>query len=209
MIINLLFRTIFILQLLFTCKGSIRKRILVDDNFYTLVNKLDALEKEVATLKANAANNNTIQALKQDVALLKMQQAKQTNTVAFMAYLTTHERGTNHHILFDDVKTNIGNAYNPRHGVFIAPVDGLYQFSVTACSVSQHYIVLELNVKDTVLGKVIAGNGWAAACNSKVFLVQLAQGDDVFVTHTTTGEWLYANAAYGVPNFTGLLIKET
>jgi hypothetical protein len=29
------------------------KRILIDDNYYTLVSRLDALEKEVADLKSN------------------------------------------------------------------------------------------------------------------------------------------------------------
>jgi hypothetical protein len=130
-----------------------------------------------------------------------------TTVVAFMAYLTTHERATNHHIYFDDVKTNIGNAYNPRHGIFVAPVNGLYQFTITACSETHHYIVLEINVKDLIIGKVIAGNGLATDCNSKVFIIQIMKGDNVFVTHSTTGEWLYANVAYGLPSFTGFLIK--
>ncbi|XP_045202035.2 heavy metal-binding protein HIP-like [Mercenaria mercenaria] len=207
MTLNLPFRTIFILQLLFTGKSSILKRILVEDNFCTLVNKLNALETEVATLKANAASNNTIQVLKQDVALLKTQQAKQTNTVAFMAYLTTHEHGTNHHIYFDDVKTNIGNAYNPLNGMFVASVDGLYQFSVTACSKDNHYIVLDIDVNHANLGKVIAGDDAYADCNSKAFVVKLTAGDNVFVQHRTVGEWLYVQPLFSLPSFSGFLIK--
>ncbi|XP_053404982.1 heavy metal-binding protein HIP-like [Mercenaria mercenaria] len=198
MIINMfsLFRSLLHMHLVLSVTGFAVKRILVLDDFYTLVNKLNGLENEVT-------------ALKQEVKALKAQQANQTGTVAFMAFLTKSERGTNHHILFDDVKINVGNAYNPRHGLFVAPVPGLYQFSLTACSDSNHYIVLELNVKDSIIGKVIAGDDWVIDCSSKTFIVQLAKGDDVFVMHRTVGESLLAGASYDLPNFTGFLIKET
>ncbi|XP_060602819.1 heavy metal-binding protein HIP-like [Ruditapes philippinarum] len=110
------------------------KRILIDDNYYTLVSRLDALEKEVTDLKSNCASGSH-------------------KEVAFMAELTKTITGQNHHIYFDDVKLNIGNAYNPHHGTFVVPVNGTYQFSVTACSSGNHYIVLELNANNVMISK--------------------------------------------------------
>ena len=83
-----------------------------------------------------------------------------------MAYLTTTVTGTNHHIYFDDVKLNLGNAYNPHHGTFTVPVNGTYQLTVTACSTGVHYVVLELTVNDQTIGKVIAGDDAYDECNS-------------------------------------------
>ena len=35
-------------------------------------------------------------------------------------------------IKFDEIITNIGNAYNATTGLFIAPVDGLYYFTMVS-----------------------------------------------------------------------------
>ncbi|XP_060602825.1 heavy metal-binding protein HIP-like [Ruditapes philippinarum] len=163
------------------------KRILIDDNYYTLLSRLDALEKEVTDLKSNYASGSH-------------------KEVAFMAELTKTITGQNHHIYFDDVKLNIGNAYNPHHGTFVVPVNGTYQFSVTACSTAGHYIVLELNANNDILGKVLAGDDSYGDCNSKVFLAQLQTGDDVFVQHISQGDNLLSASSYGKPSFTGVLL---
>jgi hypothetical protein len=123
-----------------------------------------------------------------------------------MAELTKTITGQNHHIYFDDIKLNIGNAYNPHHGTFVVPVNGTYQFSVTACSTGNHYIVLELNANNLILGKVLAGDTVYDECNSKVFLAQLQTGDDVFVQHVAQGDYLLSSSGYGYPSFTGILL---
>jgi len=33
-------------------------------------------------------------------------------------------------VVFDRVVTNVGDAYNPETGKFVAPADGVYQFNV-------------------------------------------------------------------------------
>ena len=33
-------------------------------------------------------------------------------------------------VVFDRIVTNVGNAYNPETGKFVAPADGVYQFNV-------------------------------------------------------------------------------
>lgn len=54
------------------------------------------------------------------------------STVALTARrLTSYDHlGDHQTIEFDRVITNIGNAYDPRHGHFVAPVKGVYHFTV-------------------------------------------------------------------------------
>ncbi|XP_063431734.1 heavy metal-binding protein HIP-like [Mytilus trossulus] len=164
------------------------KRLLMDENYYTIMSRLDNLTKEV-------------EALKKENALLRH------SPIAFLAELTKTVTGHNHQIHFDQVKLNIGNAYYLSHGNFIAPVNGLYQFSITACSTSGHYVVLELTVNTAVVGKVLAGDTGYDECTSKSFLIQLSSGDDVFVQHESQGDYLLSNAVYGFPSFAGVLLR--
>ena len=53
--------------------------------------------------------------------------------VAFFASLTntTTHLGADQDIAFDNADSNIGHAYHPNHGTFIAPVAGVYVFTAT------------------------------------------------------------------------------
>lgn len=57
--------------------------------------------------------------------------------VAFTATISDHyieHAGDHQVIVFDNVVTNVGNAYNSHVGIFVAPVNGIYVFSVTLFS---------------------------------------------------------------------------
>ena len=57
-----------------------------------------------------------------------------SSLVAFTVVLTHDVRlGPLQTLEYDKVITNIGNAYDSRHGHFIAPVKGTYMFSATVC----------------------------------------------------------------------------
>ena len=48
----------------------------------------------------------------------------------FRVGMTTSQTGlTNHNVIFDTVKQNIGNYYNVSNGRFTAPISGTYQFN--------------------------------------------------------------------------------
>ncbi|VDI67905.1 Hypothetical predicted protein [Mytilus galloprovincialis] len=164
------------------------KRILMEENFDSLLSKVNNLTQRV-------------EALEKENALLKHA------PVAFLAELTKSVTSQNQIILFDTVKLNIGNAYFNVHGNFIAPVSGLYQFSVTAGAATNHYIILDLIVNARVVGKVLAGDTGYNECSSNSFLLQLSTGDDVFVQHKTAGDYLLANSAAGFPTFAGILLN--
>ncbi|XP_052782556.1 heavy metal-binding protein HIP-like isoform X2 [Mya arenaria] len=161
-------------------------------------------QQESALLKIVTDLQQTVSTLQEENASLRNKLL--TPQVTFMAYLTSSISGNDHHIYFDDVKLNLGNAYNPHHGMFVAPFNGTYQIQVAACSTRLHFIVLECVVNTDIVGKVLAGDGETANCNLNSFFLQLRQGDDVYVRHVSTGDYLYAYSPYENPSFSGTLL---
>ncbi|XP_075898131.1 complement C1q-like protein 2 [Nelusetta ayraudi] len=91
------------------------------------------LQKENQAQKAKLESQK-IEVEKQKTQVDKLEQQLQVQQVAFSASLLASGSGTlgpfNTHtpLVFKHVVTNIGNAYNPNTGFFIAPVRGVYQF---------------------------------------------------------------------------------
>ncbi|KAH3785854.1 hypothetical protein DPMN_163949 [Dreissena polymorpha] len=104
--------------------------------------------------------------------------------IAFKASLTRAvSPGPNQRIIFDDVKLNLGNAYNHHLGGFVAPLNGTYLFSVYVCSAGGHYIALDLLRNSEIIGKVQAGDERYTACSSETTIDKLNAGDAVYVQH--------------------------
>ena len=62
-------------------------------------------------------------------------------------------------IVFDDVISNLGNAYNNETGVFTAPYDGLYEFIMTATVQSNGLAYAFMYVNGTQIGRARADSG--------------------------------------------------
>lgn len=105
--------------------------------------------------------------------------------VAFYAYLSTHEAASSaiHHIIaFDKVITNVGNAYHPHTGTFIAPRSGLYIFTWTIAQWGTSYHVTELVVdNDNVNVIYMNPANLVVGSVTGTVVVHVNQGDDVFV----------------------------
>ncbi|XP_078313982.1 uncharacterized protein LOC111104290 [Crassostrea virginica] len=110
-------------------------------------------------------------------------------TVAFFAYFSTHNPpSTHHHILaFDTVITNVGKAYHPHSGTFIAPRTGLYVFTWTIRLWGSSYHTSELLVDNNIVNTIylnpvdqIDGSVTGTA------VVLVNQGDDVLVRTGST-----------------------
>ena len=123
--------------------------------------------------------------------------------VAFFATLTHSDAvlARNERILFDNVVTNLGLAFH--NGVFVAPVPGLYVFSVNLLSDSE-----------PANAKVVRNGGLLGALNfhvdgeqaSQTVAVELNRGDEIAVQSANyPGVKFYG---YRHSSFSGFLLYE-
>lgn len=126
--------------------------------------------------------------------------------VAFSAYrsdsqtLTSKEK----HFKFDKIWTNIGNAYDPATGIFIAPQPGVYHFSAVALSESDAtaYIYLLHNITRKP-GSWVTGDGFKTGTLDVV--LNLQKGDEISVGGSSPYT-LYSDT-YNFSTFSGYLIS--
>ncbi|KAL3836227.1 hypothetical protein ACJMK2_021666 [Sinanodonta woodiana] len=105
-------------------------------------------------------------------------------TVAFHAYLNKEVGSVQSaHVIFDTVLLNIGNAYSPLHGIFRAPYNGTYLFSMTAVipSLNMLYFFLKKNdiTEEFVFADHMHTNDYTQA--SKTTVLALNVNDYVWV----------------------------
>jgi hypothetical protein len=101
--------------------------------------------------------------------------------VAFTTRLLSNTTVSPHHLVdFDDVLTNIGNGYHANEsGLFIAPVAGVYVFTVTISSFSTAQTRVDVILNFTVeLCRTYATPN-ATGPGTCVAVVHLAVGDKV------------------------------
>ena len=124
--------------------------------------------------------------------------------VAFTAVLTHNEQlGPLQTLQYDKVITNIGNAYDTRHGQFTAPVKGIYMLSATICDDDQR-IRTEM-VKNGV--QLVAMYGDTGLLASHTIMVSLEQNDMVWVRHFDESTSTTFGRPYKLYNsFSGALI---
>uniref|UniRef100_A0A8W8JD15 C1q domain-containing protein n=1 Tax=Magallana gigas TaxID=29159 RepID=A0A8W8JD15_MAGGI len=109
---------------------------------YTSISKME-------NISANSTENYTRKG-----RLLSIQPTTvPVDMVAFYAYLSSDTpAAVPHHIFkFDIVLTNVGNAYHPHLGAFIAPRSGLYVFTWTIRVSGHSYQTTELVVNNNVV----------------------------------------------------------
>ncbi|KAK3580243.1 hypothetical protein CHS0354_012770 [Potamilus streckersoni] len=113
--------------------------------------------------------------------------------------------GDHHPIAFDHVITNIGGAYHPSTGLFIAPVDGVYVFNLGGMSRPRKRLHLEFVKDGTEIQSIYpdAGSTDSFASDSLVAVLELNKGSEVWVrTRGGSGEI----HGYNFTFFTGWLL---
>ncbi|XP_060553146.1 A disintegrin and metalloproteinase with thrombospondin motifs adt-2-like isoform X1 [Ruditapes philippinarum] len=85
-----------------------------------------------------------------DVQLCKPGRCYQTQSTVSVSFnardVVTRHMGRNQRVIFKNIVFNVGGGYNKTTGVFTAPVDGTYQFSVHICKQSTSTLDVEIMV---------------------------------------------------------------
>ena len=127
--------------------------------------------------------------------------------VAFYVVLT-HDLSLGQHqiVEYDKVITNVGNAYDSRHGHFISPVKGVYLMSFTVMNKNGGSMDIEM-VRNGA--RVAIGYGGSTDYNmgTQVAIIMLEKGDMVWVRHEPSSTEVLHGAEYNT--FAGTLLFTT
>lgn len=110
--------------------------------------------------------------------------------VAFFAYMNRDQEtpSPRHILIFDVVRTNLGNHYNKFSGIFTAPHSGTYVFTWTAYCFVKGYTSFQVVVNaDVYVGSHCSAEGaFYHRSVSGTVVAKINQGDVVFIrTHPT------------------------
>lgn len=117
-------------------------------------------------------------------------------TVAFFATLSNRvlHPGEHQNIVFDQIVTNIGDAYNPHHGIFVAPVTGTYVFTPTIMANNDEEVWCELVVNNASVARInVRGTDTRHDQSSLTAVLELNAGDDVAVQTVYEDHALYGS----------------
>ena len=110
-------------------------------------------------------------------------------SVAFFAYFSTHNVASSPHqiLAFDKVITNIGNAYHPHSGSFLAPRSGVYVFIWTIRQDGNNYHETELLHDNNIINSINLNPGIVIGDTTATgtAVIHVNQGEGVLVR---TGE---------------------
>lgn len=129
--------------------------------------------------------------------------------MAFHAVVTDgkHEGlGDDQPIVFDRVRLNLGNGYRPTHGIFVAPMSGVYVFSTSVASrvIVSEEVVASIAKNGVSLAHIICeGDGQTQQQGSVTVAVQLDQDDEVSVDSRRANVSFWGNS---FTSFTGFLL---
>ena len=117
----------------------------------------------------------------------------QKRKVSFYARLTKSiTLGTSQSVIFDDVVTNNGHAYNKHTGHFTAPRDGTYYFATSFLNLGRStHLQMMKNGRDIGRGLAYPSHGSTGSIN---VIVNLRKGDVVLLRHW---EGVAAETIYG------------
>lgn len=106
---------------------------------------------------------------------------------------------------------NIGNVFNPVDGHFVAPVDGLYGFSLAVYMAVRYSIKMELVENGKPFLYVQTAHYYSSRDNrqenmaTNFAIVNITKGTEVWPRYISGSGTLYGN---GIPTFSGYLLHE-
>nr|XP_022293763.1 uncharacterized protein LOC111104216 [Crassostrea virginica] len=130
-------------------------------------------------------------------------------SIAFFAYFSTNnDASSTHQILaFDKVITNIGNAYHPHSGSFLAPRSGVYVFIWTIRLNTNRYHTTELLHDNNVINSIYLNPGSAIdGTVTGTAVVRVNQGEDVLIRTGSLSNDIILSDANGRSSFAGWIL---
>ncbi|XP_053405009.1 uncharacterized protein LOC128558819 [Mercenaria mercenaria] len=148
---------------------------------------LETLDQSVAEIKSKLEEKSAAFEQKMTDTVGKMlkrvedvAEASTIPKIAFKARLNSDMSVTKGvYIVFPTTALNEGDAYDPRSGIFTAPINGTYMFNVIFCLSSGKNLYIDIMVDDTKTAPVIFRNSANNACHSAVTVEVLTTGQRV------------------------------
>ena len=125
--------------------------------------------------------------------------------VAFFARTSSHspKLQPNQDIVFDDVVTNIGGAYNNHHGTFVAPTSGVYVFHTSVLTVG-HALTAKVVKNGQTLARLLDSRDRDHA--GQTVIVVLNKGEDIYIQVEYDNDSIVHGYMYST--FSGFLLYE-
>ncbi|XP_015458789.3 complement C1q-like protein 3 [Astyanax mexicanus] len=173
---------------------------------------LEEIRNELQQLNTTATEQAVeINTLKERLEAAEQQLKTQRDTpkVAFAASLGSNgiisTKNTFKKLIYKDVLTNVGHAYNPETGVFKAPVKGVYYIRFTATAPTSGLMSAVLYKNQTVqltVHEPPVGPGSDTAANGAALLLE--QGEELYM-QLRPNSHLWDNASHH-STFSGFLL---
>ncbi|XP_063420453.1 complement C1q-like protein 4 [Mytilus trossulus] len=174
--------------------------------------QINDLEREAQNRKYVYTDTGLKYAVRKDKRLLMngLVPQQETDIVAFSATLNhVVTLGTHQAIEYDNVITNIGHAYDARHGHFIVPFKGLYLISVTGYNSPAVNVFLELVRNSQVIFNMYSdGRGGGQSGLTETLILSLDKGDMVWVRGRSSGNDIYGFPTENCNSFSGYSLQK-
>ncbi|XP_053373203.1 collagen alpha-2(VIII) chain-like [Mercenaria mercenaria] len=173
--------------------------------------KLEGIQEDWEKTKnelndANEDSKKVLEEIKDKVESLSTVQA-----VAFLAYniknTAPSDGGT---IVFSTTHFDVGSSYNNETGIFVAPVAGIYMFTLHLCLTGNRFVYLEIDTtKGPILkGRFIDDGSEYHSCQTATTVAELGIKEHVWIKSglSTSGPDLWKHS-YIWNSFSGALIS--
>ncbi|XP_053408383.1 uncharacterized protein LOC123559718 isoform X1 [Mercenaria mercenaria] len=132
-------------------------------------------------------------------------------SVAFYAHHVTETNlaKDNQIIVFDSALTNEGSGYDTSTGIFTAPVDGMYQFTVHICTYYGKYSYIGMVYAGNVIAKASNYDKDHGTCCSVGAILRVKSGEQVWVKCTAgSSNNRLLEDIYRMNTFSGILLNK-